>query len=193
MKQRVFVVHGWSASPEREWFPWLRDQLQAQNVEVLIPAMPDTNHPTIDAWVGALRESVGDLQDTDIFVGHSIGCQTILRYLEREATRPIGGFISVAGWITLQNLENREEEAIAKPWLETPINFGAVREMLGRSVAIFSDNDPYVPLQENMTIFAQQLGVQVIVEHDKGHFSEDSDIFELPIVRDTILAFIHQS
>lgn len=192
MKQRVFIVHGWGASPEREWFPWLKDQLQAQDIEVFIPAMPDTNHPTIETWIGTLHEAVGDLRDTDIFVGHSIGCQTILRYLEQEASRPIKGFISVAGWMTLQNLENKEEEEIAKPWLETPIDFDVVRERVQRSIAIFSDNDPYVPLQENMDVFAQQLGAQVIVEHGKGHFSEDSNIFELPIVRDTILAFIHQ-
>lgn len=179
-------MHGWGAAPDKEWFPWLVAELVPRGVDVFVPAMPDANHPQIDAWVSCLRQTVGAVRDTDIFVGHSIGCQTILRYLQNERT-PARGLICVAGWFTLRNLENEEEESIAKPWVETPIDFDAVRRVAGPVTAIFSDSDPYVELSENKDIFERCLGARIIVEHNKGHFSEDNSIYELPVVLDSII------
>lgn len=190
MKQRVFIVHGWGASPEQEWFPWLVRELAPQGIEVIVPVMPNTMSPQIDAWVAYLVKIVGVLRDTDIFVGHSIGCQAILRYLAMEHETSIRGLICVAGWFTLKNLENDEEVRIARPWLETPIDFDAVKRIAGPIIAIFSDTDPYVELAENRELFEQRLGAHIIVEHNKGHFSEDNNIYELPVVRDCIFELL---
>lgn len=192
MKQRVFIVHGWGATPEREWFPWLVAELTSEGVEPIVPSMPDTNHPQIGAWVAHLRQVVGDACDTDIFVGHSIGCQTILRYLQ-ERNVPTKGLIFVAGWFTLCNLENDEEASIVKPWLETPVDFNAVRRVAGPITAVFSDTDPYVDLSENKGIFERCLGAQIMIEYGKGHFSEDDAIYELPVARDRIIQLIRES
>ena len=190
MKQRIFIVHGWSAAPDREWFPWLADQLEPYGLAVHIPAMPDTMRPTIDEWVGALHTEIGELRSTDILVGHSIGCQTILRYLELYGDGVSVPVIFVAGWFSLQGLENAEEEDIARPWLDTAINLAFVRERCRPLYGILSDNDPYVELDENKRLFEDRLGGFVTVMHDMGHFSEAAGIYELPIVRDSILKFI---
>ena len=86
--------------------------------------------------------------------------------------------------------ETGEEWAIAKPWLDTPIDLAMVKRTAGSITAIFSESDPYVDLAINRDMFEQQLGARIIIEHDKGHFSEDNGIYELPIVRDTILTLI---
>lgn len=190
MRRRVFVIHGWGAGPEREWFPWLRYELERYDVDVIIPAMPDTNHPVIATWVNALQGVIGKPRSTDIFVGHSIGCQAILRYFAQERTAQSAGLICVAGWFTLRNLENEEEESIAAPWLSESIDFDAVRQRTGPITAIFSDTDPYVALTENRDIFERALGAQSIIEHNMGHFSEDNNIYELPVVRDQIVALL---
>lgn len=191
MKQRVFVVHGWAAAPDREWFPWLTAALAPSGVEVIIPAMPDPLRPRIDTWVAHLRQTVGTVRDTDIFVGHSIGCQTIMRYLESEKGATIKGLICVAGWFTLHNLENKEEELIAQPWVIAPIDLDVVKLAARSIIAIFSDTDPYVALEENKRLFEDKLGACCIVEHNKGHFSEDNSIYELPVVRDQILSLLN--
>ncbi len=45
--KRVIIVHGWEASPEGGWRPWLRKELEDRGFEVHVPAMPDTNNPKI--------------------------------------------------------------------------------------------------------------------------------------------------
>ena len=56
-----------------------------------------------------------------------------------------------------------------------------------KSIAIFSDNDPWVPL-DNQDDFRDKLGSEIIIEHAKGHFSGgDNKCFELPIVLEKVL------
>jgi predicted alpha/beta hydrolase family esterase len=62
-----------------------------------------------------------------------------------------------------------------------------VKSHLPKSVAIFSDDDPWVPL-ENRDDFKEKLNSEVIVQHVKGHFSGSRDgVTELPIVLEKIL------
>ena len=45
---------------------------------------------------------------------------------------------------------------------------------------IFSDNDPFVPLDKNEGLLKEKLGAKTIVLHDKGHFTEEDNVTELP-------------
>ncbi len=190
MINRAFIIHGWEGDPLEGWFPWLKKELEKKNWDAYVPAMPNTSHPTIDAWVAFLSEVVDAVGASTFFVGHSIGCQAILRFLE---TLPddahVGGAVFVAPWMTLTGLETKEEEAIAKPWILTPINFEKVRTVCPRITAIFSDNDPFVPLT-NQQLFKEKLGAKILTEHAKGHFSGSDQITELPSALEFILSYI---
>jgi predicted alpha/beta hydrolase family esterase len=96
----------------------------------------------------------------------------------------VGGAVFVAGFFKSLTLESNEEESIAKEWLEAPVNFEKVKSHLLKSVAIFSDNDPWVPL-ENQDDFKNKLGSEIIIEHDKGHFSGSDGVKELPVILNT--------
>lgn len=86
-------------------------------------------------------------------------------------------------------MEGEEEETIARPWLTVPIDFEKVKQNADNFIAIFSDNDPFVPLEKNRKIFEEKLGARVFVENNKGHFSGPSDdCTELPIVLKAVLA-----
>ena len=74
--------------------------------------------------------------------------------------------------------EGEEIIEIAKPWMETPIDFTKVKRMVGETLAIFSDNDPYVPLSQK-DLFERELGAKVVIEHNKGHFDPYSGVREL--------------
>lgn len=186
MKKRVFIIHGWEGNPEEGWFPWLKKELEQKGFEVFAPVMPNTDEPKIEEWVPFIVNLVGEPDEDTYFVGHSIGCQAIMRYLETLGNKKIGGIIFVAGWFHLVNLEGPEEEKIAKPWVENKINLEKVKNTSDNFIAIFSDNDDWVPLSDK-DIFAKELNAKIIVEKNKGHFCEASGLKELPIVLDSIL------
>lgn len=180
MAKKVFIVHSWGAHPEDEWYPWLKKELEKKGFQVEVPQMPNTDEPEIDAWLSFLKKKVGSPTAETFFVGHSIGCQTILRYLESlPPSAKVGGAVFVAGWFNLINLETDEEWQTAKPWLETPINFTKVKKHTKNFVAILSDNDPWVPL-DDAKIFKEKLNSKIIVKHKTGHFRIVDNVHELP-------------
>lgn len=184
--KRVFIIHGWSGSPEEGWFPWLRDELRSRGIFVSVPDMPNPDEPIIEDWIHRLDEVVGNPDVDTFFVGHSIGRQAILRYIERSG-EPIGGAVFVAGWLYLQNINTDEERRISKPWLETPIDLHMVRTSVPSSIAIFSDDDPVVPLEKNRSMFASQLDSRILIESGKGHIGGDDGVTILPSALTSLL------
>lgn len=147
-----------------------------------MPKMSNANMPKIKAWVSRLRKLAKKADENTYFVGHSIGCQAIMRCLEKlPRDKKIGGAVFVAGWTSLTN-QTPEEKPIARPWIKTKINFAKARKASKKLVAIFSDDDPYVPLNQNSKIFKQKLRAKIIIQHKKGHFSGSDGIKKLPIV-----------
>ena len=187
--EKVFIIHGWDGRPDEGCFPWLKTRLEENGFSVYTPAMPDPLHPKIDTWVKFLKRQVGAPDEHTFFVGHSIGCQTILRFLETLPVNTlVGGAILLAPWIHLSDeaYETEEDSEIAKPWLETLIQWDKIKSHSNKFIAIFSDNDPLVPLTDSK-IFEEKLGTKTVIEHDKGHFSGSSGIKELPSLLDAVL------
>jgi uncharacterized protein len=175
-KKRAFIIHGWGGHPEEGWQNWLSQELRKRNFNVIAPQMPNTEVPKIKEWVFHLSDLVGEPDENTFFVGHSIGCQTIMRYLETIFPKKISQVIFVAGWFNLQNLEGSEEERIAKPWIQEKINFEKVKNATQKFTVFLSENDEWVPLSDK-DIFENKLSAKVIVQKNKGHFI---DIFEMP-------------
>lgn len=175
---KVIIVHGWSGDPTDCWIPWLKNELEQKGCEVITPTMPDTDYPIIEKWVNKLSEVVGEPNINTFLVGGSIGCQTILRYLETIST-PVGGAVFVAGWFDLENLELPEEIEIAKSWIETPIDLVRVKSVLPEATLIISDNDPFGCLEENRIKFSQIVTKEIVV-HNAGHFETKDGFAKLP-------------
>lgn len=189
MNKRVIIVHGWEGSSLSDWFPWAKEELKKRGYEILVPNMPDADWPKIEPWVSALAQVAGEVDKKTIFVGHSIGCQAILRFLETlPPEQKADKVILVAPWFSLtpETTKEKEDVEIAEPWLKIPLNWEKVKEKANYFVAIFSDDDPYVPLTENKKLFAEKLGAEVIVKQNQGHFDESSGCRELPILLELI-------
>lgn len=188
--KRVFIIHGWGGHPNEGWLLWLRKELQERGIEVVTPEMPNTNHPKITEWIDFLAAQVGKVDEDTYFVGHSIGCQTILRYLQRlDESEKSGGVIFVAPWLDKEgslHLYDEQEREIAKPWIEEPINLEAVKSHANKFVGIFSDNDECVPLHNKLR-FENDLGAETFIEHSKGHFTEEDSVFQIPLVLEKLL------
>ncbi len=186
--KRVFIVHGWGGYPDEGWFPWLKKEMEARGFEVHVPSMPNPLTPTMEEWIPYLARAVGEPDLQTYFVGHSIGCPTIIHYL---ATLPrgarVGGVVFVAPWFMLKNLESEDEEKIAAPWLTTPVDFDKVKAATSRFKAIFSDDDPFVSYDDNAPIFQEKLGAEIVLERGKQHLNGEANVTELPSARDALL------
>lgn len=180
--KKVYIIHGWDGSPEEPMLQWIKKNLENRCYSVVIPKMPNADKPEIKSWINKIKEIAGKLDKEDILIGHSVGCQAVLRYLE-TISQKVGKIILIAPWMHLDKntIEEEGEEVIeiAKPWMETPINWKKIKNHCDNFIAIFSDNDPYVPLS-NVDMFKKNLDAKILILKNRGHFDPSSNIKELP-------------
>jgi len=149
--------------------------------------MPEAAAPKMELWIPKLAEMIGLPDDELVLIGHSMGVQTIMRYLASINTQ-IARFISVAGFFTLipGSIGTAEDEKVADPWLTIPIDTEKVKSNTQKITAIFSDDDPYIAL-ENVKMFEKRLGAKTVVLHNKGHMGASENVTELPEALKAIL------
>ena len=181
--KRLYIVHGWSGSPQEPLLVWLKEQAVLKGFEVVVPDMPLSDTPNINNWVNHLKDVLGYIDEHTYVIAHSIGSQAVLRYLQDPDGVELGGAIFIAPWLTLTGLDSAEDRDITRPWIENPIDFNKIKKLVRspeQFVTIFSDNDAYVPLTENRDAFTSKLNSKIIVEHEKGHFSAEDGVSTLP-------------
>ena len=177
--KEIYVIHAWGMSSSDEpWFKWLKEETKKKDYKITFFDMPNTDNPKIEEWVDYLKKNIKDVGEDTYFIGHSVGCQTILRYLEKlHKNKKIAGCVFVAPWFDLINLEP-EELKIAHPWTTTKIDFSRILGHCNNFLAIFSDNDPYVHLNE-VEKFRKNLGAKIIIKKNQEHFDEVKKIPEI--------------
>ncbi len=179
--RRVILVHRWNGTPEADWYPWFKRELEGEGIRVEVPAMVPADAPNRERWVAQLSEFVGVPDEETYLVGHSVGCITILRYLEGlpEGQR-VGGVVLIAGFT-----DNLGYEELTN-YFTTPINWSKIQSHVERFIAIHSDNDQYVPLRHG-DVFRDQLGAALTVLHDRKHFEAEDGTTTFPEARDAVL------
>lgn len=186
-QKKVYIIHGWDGNPKDGFKPWLKKELEARGFEVFIPLLPDAKNPRIESWIPFLKNYITNIDEDTILVGHSLGCQAILRFLsEKDDDKKTGRIIMVAGVFDKINNLSEEEADFIKPWLVTPIDSEKVKKSTNEMIAIFSDNDKWIPL-ESEKIAREKYNAKIIIEHNMGHFNEDDKIFKAPTVLQQII------
>ena len=178
----------WGGSPNDPIYRSLKIELERNGYKVEILRMPHPDTPIIKEWVETLRKNVPYLDEDIYFVGHSVGCQTIMRYLETQNAIKIGGIVFLAPWFNLKGLENEESARIADPWIKTPIDLEKFKRSTKNITAIFSDDDKFVPLSQEK-IFKVRVTPNTLIVHNKGHFTEEDGITSLPEVVSALRRF----
>jgi uncharacterized protein len=179
----VFLVHGWDGTPDNHWFPWLKEKLEEKGFEVIAPAMPHAGQPKVAEWLDKLSSVVGTPTESDYFVGHSLGCIAIIRYLDSLPEEvKVGGCVFVAGFTHDLGIPEIRE------FVSLPLDIERAKRRSDRMVTVYSDNDKYIPLSESED-FAKKLGATVVFERGEGHFDSNLKGRGLPVVLESLLSF----
>lgn len=177
----ILIFHGTGGSPEGNWFPWLKNELEQTRNQVYIPKFPDPregNH--LEDWLKVLEKYKGYINEQSILVGHSLGGLFLLRVLER-LEKPVKGVLFVAAPIGVKPIlyYGSDEKFSGFEFDWEKIKKGALN-----FVVYHSDNDPYVSL-ENGEELAKHLGVKLTFIPQAGHINAESGFIKFdPILED---------
>lgn len=174
--KRAIIIHCWEGFPGYCWYSETKKELELLGFDVAIPVMPDTETPRQNPWLEKLTETVGEPDEELWLIGHSVGCITILRYLELLSDdKKIAGVVLVAGFVDdLSYMDSVEEKDVLPDFFQTPINFDYIKTKVGKCIAVHSDNDPFVELK-HAELLKEKLNAEVVIKHDMGHFSGEVD------------------
>jgi hypothetical protein len=187
MTKRAFIIHGYLSNPNEAWLPWLRGELEERGYLVSLPPMPHPDHPVISEWIDFIAKLVGEPDGGTTLIGHSLGCQGLLRYLETlgAAGKSVAKTVLVAGIFPTgmssadADMETGGDPALI-PWFSQGLDPVKVKKAAGDCTVILSDNDPYIGVYRAKTVFRAALDPKIIIEHGYGHFNEDDRVVELP-------------
>lgn len=181
---RVFIIHGAYGKPEENWFPWLKEELVKLGCEVVVPQFPTPEGQTLENWTKAFGKFLPLVDESTVFVGHSLGPSFILSLLERVKCRAC---FFVAGVIGL--LGNETFDRINRSFVERSFDWKAIGGHCRQFTCFLSDDDPYVPVEKGR-VLAEKLGVKPILVHGAGHFNLQAGYTSFPLLLEQLRLLI---
>ncbi|MFA6551043.1 MAG: alpha/beta fold hydrolase [Patescibacteria group bacterium] len=184
---KILLIHGIYGHSKENWFPWFKKELEEKGYEVLIPDLPNTEHPTLKEWLEALN-NLGIKRDDKLFiVGHSLGAPVACQFILKNKFQ-VEKLILVAPTGVSQNENNFtnlrkagcDEAAIKciKDFNNANTGLDKLKKSVRDCVIYFSDNDPYIPL--DVRVDYKILQAEEKIFKNKWHFNNEGGITELP-------------
>lgn len=187
-KNKVYIIHGYGASPQHHWFQWLRQQLEQQGVAVTVPALPDPEHPLKPAWNQCLQQIIGQPDQHIFFVAHSLGCIALLDYLQQLHPQPkIGGLLLVSGFSSAV-----PGYALINPFVAHALQTEQLIALTSQRMVVAAQNDPVVPYDLSQQL-SEQLQAELITLPDGGHFLGSDGFTRFQLVYELISSMLKQS
>lgn len=183
---QVNVIHGYTASPEENWFPWLQAQADLHRIELNVLRLDPSERPKLQVWNQQIHDQLGSLNEDSVLIAHSLGCLAILHYLSHELQQQrIRKLILVAGF---NGRLGRLDEV--NPFIDAAvIDFELLKQQIAECVVIYSKGDDRV-LPDFSLEQAQSLNARVIAAQHQGHFIDSEGCTELPEVWQEIIHVI---
>jgi Predicted esterase of the alpha/beta hydrolase fold len=60
---QVIVVHGYTASPEENWFPWIQEKAQQEHVSLKVLRLDPSTTPKLEVWEQQMREQIDGIDE----------------------------------------------------------------------------------------------------------------------------------
>ncbi len=165
----IFILHGTEGHPEENWFPWLKEKLEARRCKVFVPQFPSppVMSAKINEWFEVLKNYEQYIDEDTILIGHSLGGVFTLRILEK-LKHTIRAAVFIGTPVGVRPILNYDRD---NSFSGFSFDWPTVRTKANHFIVFQSDNDPYVGL-ENGQELAKKLGIDLSLVPNAGHFNK---------------------
>lgn len=185
---KVYIVHGYTANPDKHWFPWLDQALSQCNIACERLTMPNSDNPRPESWLAHLEQKITldelSTNNKTVLVGHSLGTIACLTFLAKHQRTP-AGTVLVSGFY--QPLNTLPE---LTPFCNYYAQFPPVPPQ--NCHVITALDDQIVPHCYSDAL-AQHLQANYTRLNQGGHFLDREGYTELPIVLDIVKKYLHNN
>ncbi|HAX90879.1 MAG TPA: hypothetical protein DCY07_01535 [Rhodospirillaceae bacterium] len=175
-RTNIIIVHGTGGSPEGNWFPWMKVELEALGGHVLVPRFPTPEGQSFEAWREVfLRVANGLRKENTILIGHSIGAPFVMRMAEEsegpyKAIFPICPFTKTLGCCF---------DELNATFVDNVYDWDRVKAGAKHRLCFAGDDDPYVPLSFSQEA-ATKMEVELRIIPKGGHLNAEFGYLSFP-------------
>ncbi|MBU2228848.1 alpha/beta hydrolase [Patescibacteria group bacterium] len=177
--KNAFIFHGTEGYPEENWFPWLKDKLEALDYKVFVPQFPSL--PIIPAkileWFDVLKEYEDQINEETIIIGHSLGGVFTLRVLEKLSIA-INTVALIGTPIGIKPILYYDRDSSFSGF---DFEWGKIKRNAKNFLVFHSDDDPYVCLGNGEKL-AENLNAKLNFVPNAGHFNKESGYLEFDLL-----------
>ena len=176
MEQNYLIIHGSFGSPFVNWVPWLRSELEKENLVVYTPDFPTgVGYQTYDNWSRLLRTYVeaGIINENTVIYAHSIAPVFICKFLVENKIR-VKRLVLVCGFNNYFGINDEYDTVNKTMYLD---NLENIKMYCKDIVCYYSDNDPYVKYDAEKE-FADKISTKQYCIHNGGHLNAESNYSE---------------
>jgi predicted alpha/beta hydrolase family esterase len=172
----IFIPGNGGGSPQDNWFPYLKGELEKLGVNVVASEFPDNYLARESYWIPFLNTLKVD--DQTILVGHSSGAIAAMRFAEKNK---LLGTVLVGAYHTDLGLSTEVQSGyFNRPW-----DWQTIRKNHRWIIQFASTNDPWIPIEEARFVHSQ-LNTEYHEFIDQGHFGGDYKKLEFPELFDAL-------
>ncbi len=177
-KANFVLLHGFNGSSEGVFFPWLKNELHSRGLEIQVPNLPNSNHPTEAEQVDFVLKNCKFNENTILF-GHSLGAVVAMKVLEKLPHK-ISGLV-LAGGFTSPEFKDK-----VRPFHSTfnwEFNFTEIKNKVGFIKILSDPNDYAVRLEQNQSLHKYLGGTLIEQTAQEPHFTSTEE----PIILNALL------
>ncbi|MFA5886811.1 MAG: alpha/beta hydrolase [Patescibacteria group bacterium] len=165
----IFIFHGTEGYPEENWFPWLREKLEAMGHKVVVPQFPSP--PVVPAkiseWFDVLKNYDPYINEDTIFIGHSLGGVFTLKILEK-LKHSVKAVFLIGTPIGVRPILNYDRDSSFGGF---NFDWPVIKSKSKNFVVFQSDDDPCVSIGNGKEL-ARELGIELSFIPNAGHFNK---------------------
>lgn len=185
-KTKIYLIHGYTASSTSNWFQSFKKELQNEDAEVIVFDMPDSNSPNFNEWINHIEKSIQNYDEDSIFIGHSLGCTTVLSYLNKNRlSSNIKGMYMISGFTEETPIPELSE------FINDELNYSYLIGLTKNRIAISAKDDDIVPFQFSERM-AERLDANFILLDEGKHFIDRDNYIEFPFLVNEVKKLIRQ-
>lgn len=163
-KKVIFIPGNGGGSPNDNWFPSVKKELEDAGLTVISKEFPDNDLARSSFWLPFLLDEL-KVDENTILIGHSSGAIAAMRLAEKRA---IYGSILVGAYYTDLGMEKEKQSGyFDKEW-----DWKSIKENQQWIALFASQDDPWIPIKEPRHIHFQ-LDCEYHEYKNKGHFGGD--------------------
>lgn len=173
----IFIPGNGGGGPNDNWFPYLKEKLEALKIQVIASEFPDNILARESYWIPFLKKNL-KADEQSILVGHSSGAIAAMRFAEKNK---ILGSVLVGSYHTDLGLSTE----IQSGYFDRPWDWSAIKHNQKWIIQFAAPNDPWIPISEARFVH-DKLNTEYHELPDQGHFGGDYHKLEFPELFDAL-------